>query len=169
MTRTHSSSRGLLLAALILFTALTLAPDIADAQRRGGGGRGGGFRGGGGGARMSRPAARPSAPTRTSVNRDFNRNVNRDVNRNVNRDIDRDIDRDVDIDVDDHWHPVARAAAVTTAAVATAAAVGSVVYTLPAGCVTTVVNGIAYRQCGGAWYEPVMDGDTVTYVVVNAP
>ena len=48
-------------------------------------------------------------------------------------------------------------------------AVGSIVSTLPDDCVTTVVNGCVYRQCGSVWYQPQYTGSDVTYVVVHAP
>jgi len=35
--------------------------------------------------------------------------------------------------------------------------------------VSTVVNGVAYQQCGSTWYEPQYSGTNVQYVVVNAP
>ena len=175
-------SFGLAVAAFGLVAGIAITPEVADAQRRGGGGRGGGFRGGGGGGFRGGGRA-----ARTSVNRDFarpanrnvarpasrdiGRNVNRDVNRNVNRDVNRNINRDwdVDVDVDRDWHPVARAAAWGTAAAVTAAAIGSVTYSLPSSCVTTVVGGVSYYQCGGTWYAPQMDGTSVTYVVVSPP
>jgi hypothetical protein len=51
----------------------------------------------------------------------------------------------------------------------TAAVIGSVVNQPPAGCVTQVVNGLAYQNCNGTWYQPQMSGSSTTYVVVNAP
>lgn len=110
-----------------------------------------------------------------NVNRNTNINRNTNVNRttNINRDVN--IHNNIDIDVDDrlhdgwHDHPVAAAAAVTTAAAVTAAAIGSIVYSVPPSCVTTVVNGVAYQQCGSTWYEPRYAGTTVQYVVVNPP
>ena len=53
--------------------------------------------------------------------------------------------------------------------VARSPAVGSVVSILPDDCVTTVVNGRVYRQCGRVWYQPQYTGSKVTYVVVPAP
>lgn len=103
----------------------------------------------------------------------LDRDVHRDVNRDVHRDIHRDID--VDVDVDHHWHdgwydhPIATAAAVTATAAVTAAVVGSIVYSVPPSCVTTVIDGIAYQQCGGTWYQPRYAGTTVQYIVVNPP
>jgi hypothetical protein len=120
---------------------------------------------------------------RTSVNRAGNKNTNKNVNvnqnKNVNRNTNVNVDRDVDIDVDvDHHHhggyygggccyhnPIATAAAVT----ATAMVIGSVVNTVPVGCVTTVINGMAYQQCGSTWYQPRYYGTSVSYVVVGHP
>jgi hypothetical protein len=109
-----------------------------------------------------------------SVHRNVNRNVNRDVNRNINRNVNRNrnINRHVDVDVDwdhRHYHPVARGVAAGVAAGVTAAAIGSIAYSLPGGCGTVVVDGIAYRECGGVWYVPRYQGSQVVYVVVNAP
>jgi hypothetical protein len=99
--------------------------------------------------------------------RDINRNanVNRDINRNVN------VNRnwDLDVDVDDHWHPLATAAAVTAGTAITAAAIGSMVYSLPPSCTVTVVNGVSYQHCGSVWYEPQFVGTQVSYVVVSPP
>ncbi len=55
------------------------------------------------------------------------------------------------------------------AAAVTAAAIGSVVYSVPPSCSTVIVNGISYSQCGSTWYAPRYSGTTVQYVVVNAP
>lgn len=68
------------------------------------------------------------------------------------------------------YHPVAVAAAVTATAVVTAAVVGSIVDRPPStGCVTQIVNGLSYTQCGSTWYQPQFSGTSTTYVVVNAP
>jgi hypothetical protein len=53
--------------------------------------------------------------------------------------------------------------------VASSPAVGSVVTILPDGCVTTVVNGRVYRQCGSVWYQRQYTGSSDTWVVVRAP
>jgi uncharacterized alkaline shock family protein YloU len=102
--------------------------------------------------------------TRTNVNRDVN--VNRNVNVNVNTR--RNVDIDVDVDRH-HRHPIATAAAVGATMAVTSAVIGSMVYTLPPACSTVVVNGIAYSQCGGVWYQPQYMGSTVQYVVINPP
>ena len=108
-------------------------------------------------------------PGNGSINRNgnFNHNANINNNTNINRDV------DVNVDVDDHWdhdyHPVARGVAFGAAAAVTAAAINSVVYSLPPACVVSPYSGLTYYHCGSAWYEPRYEGTTVTYVVVNAP
>ena len=112
----------------------------------------------------------------SSVNRNYNQNTN--VNRNVNVNQNVNVNRNVNVNTNYHgeyygggccYHPVATAAAVTATAVATAAVVGSIVDRPPAGCVSTVVDGQAYQQCGNTWYQPQMSGTTTTYEVVNPP
>lgn len=98
-------------------------------------------------------------------------------NTNINRPV---INNDIDIhdngrwDWDDHYngccyHPVATAVGVAAGAALTAAAIGSIVYSLPPDCVVTVVNGMTYNQCGSTWYEPQFSGTSTTYVVVEPP
>jgi hypothetical protein len=101
--------------------------------------------------------------TRTSVNNNRNTNVNVKSNRNVNVDI------DVDNDRHHHHHPVGTAVAVTTAAVVTAAVVGSVVHTIPPTCVPVQIGYAIYQQCGATWYQPQYVGSSVQYVVINPP
>ena len=110
-----------------------------------------------------------------NVNRNTNVNHNTNVNRNVNVNRDVNVHRDIDVDVDNNWHggwydhPVATAAAVTATTMVTAAVVGSIVNSVPPSCVTTVVNGVAYQQCGNTWYQPQYAGTSVQYVVIEAP
>jgi hypothetical protein len=87
----------------------------------------------------------------TSVN-----NVN--VDRNVNVNVDRG-------GWDNVNHPVAAAVVVGAAVGVTAAAVGSMVSTVPSGCVPVNYGYTVYQQCGSAWYEP----QGSQYVVVNPP
>jgi len=89
---------------------------------------------------------------------------------NVRRNTNVSVNRDVDIDVNHGWydnHPVATAAAVGTAVAVTAAAIGSIVYSLPPSCTVVVENGVQYNYCGGVYYQPMYSGSTVSYVVVN--
>lgn len=53
--------------------------------------------------------------------------------------------------------------------VASSPAIGSVVTTLPDGCVNTVVDGCVYYHCGSVWYQRQYTGSNVTWVVVRAP
>jgi hypothetical protein len=103
--------------------------------------------------------------TRTNVNANVNRTRNVHVNRSYN------VHRDIDVDVDyrDHYHPMATAVGVAAAATVTAAAVGSVVHSLPPACSIRMVNGFTYQNCGGTWYQPRYSGTQVNYVVVNPP
>jgi hypothetical protein len=122
-------------------------------------------------AQRKKANARSSARTSVS-NKRTNVTRNNTVNRNTNIDVDRDIDVDVDVDrrggccYRSGW---GTAAAVATTAAVTAAAVGSIVNTLPPSCSTVVVNGFAYQQCGNVWYQPQITGSSTSYVVVNAP
>jgi hypothetical protein len=68
-----------------------------------------------------------------------------------------------------NYRPVARAAVVGTAAVATAVAVGTVVRSIPPSCTSVMVGNVAYQQCGSTYYQPRYSGSQVTYVVVNPP
>jgi hypothetical protein len=98
--------------------------------------------------------------TRTSVNGCCRGGHHRDVY----------VRRDVDIDVDyRHYHPVATAVGVAAAATVTAAAIGTIVHSLPPACSAVIVNGLTYQNCGGVWYQPQYAGPQVTYVVVNPP
>ena len=110
--------------------------------------------------------ARGYARTNVNVNRNFDRNVN--VNRNFDRNVN--VNRNVNVDVDRRgWgccdHPIAAGVAVG----ATAAVIGSVVYSLPSSCTSMIVNGVTYQQCGSTWYQPQYAGSNVTYVVVDPP
>lgn len=166
------SFKTLFLAFLAAFAlaGLVMAP-VAEAARGGGGGArasaGGGARASAGSRQIdnSNRDMRTNNVRNTSVNNvNSSRNVSRDVNRNVSRDV------NVDIDVDDgcchggwdnDYHPVAAAAAIG----ATAAIVGSMVYSVPANCVPVNYGGIVYQQCGSAWYMP----QGSQFVVVNPP
>ena len=141
------------LAAFVLASFAIIL--CSDAAGRGGGG--GARGGGGGGARQgaqmnnSRADVRTNNVRSTSVN-----NVN--IDRNVNVNVDRGGWDNVD-------HPVAAAVVVGAAIGATAAAVGSMVSTVPSDCVPVNYGYSVYQQCGSTWYE--LQGSQ--YVVVNPP
>ena len=135
--------------------------------RGGGGGSGGGGarRGGGGAAKQTAGQQQPSqtcgrttfaAPASTTsipVNRNTNVNVNVDQGGCCNNGWDND------------YHPVATAAAVTATVAVTSAVIGSMVRTVPPGCVPVNYGGMVYQQCGTTWYQP-QGGQ---YVVINPP
>jgi hypothetical protein len=147
-------------SAAVVLASFAMAP-IAEAARGGGGGGGAGARagGGGGGARQSAQVNNSRADVRsndvrsTSVN-----NVN--MERNVNVNVEGCSGRCGGWD-----HPVAAAAVVGSAVAVTAAAVGSMVATVPPNCVPVNYGGMIYQQCGGTWYMP----QGSQYVVVNPP
>ena len=51
----------------------------------------------------------------------------------------------------------------------TAAAIGSAYYSLPYGCSPYHWGGYGYYSCGGAYYQPQYEGDTVVYVQIEDP
>ena len=59
--------------------------------------------------------------------------------------------------------------AIGATAAFTAAAIGSTYYALPHGCAPYPYGGYSYYSCGGAYYEPRYEGDTVVYVTVPQP
>jgi hypothetical protein len=135
------------------------------------GGRGGGGRGGGGAARTSVHRG-ANVNHHANINRSADVNVNRTAHVNVNRTANVNVDRNVNVNrynnvhVDHRWnHPVGTAVAIG----ATAAVVGSILYSLPPSCSTVSVGGVTYQQCGSTWYQPRYSGTSVQYVVVNSP
>ena len=73
-----------------------------------------------------------------------------------------------DIDVDHDWDPDGFWAGAAVGA-ATAAVVGSIVYSLPPSCAVYSYGGMTYQDCGGVWYAPQYQGSNVVYVVVDDP
>jgi hypothetical protein len=92
----------------------------------------------------SKADARSNNVRSTSVN-----NVN-NVNRNVNVNVDGNNNCCNNNGWDNDRHPVAAAAAVG----ATMAVIGSMVRSVPPGCVPVNYSGIVYQQCGSTWYAP---------------
>ncbi|MGB8239901.1 MAG: hypothetical protein WCE66_02565, partial [Azonexus sp.] len=156
---------------VLVLASFALAP-VAEAARGGGGGggHGGGARagGGGGGAKQvnnSNRDVRANNVRSTSVNNVSNRNVNVNANKNVNVNVNNNRGGCCNNGWDNDYHPVATAAAVTAAVVVTSAVVGSMVNTVPAGCVPVNYGGYIYQQCGSTWYQP----QGSQYVVINPP
>ena len=59
--------------------------------------------------------------------------------------------------------------AAAAAALAPALAIGTVVHTLPAGCVSTPVGGVEYSHCGNDYYRAVFQGNDLVYVTTEPP
>jgi len=64
-------------------------------------------------------------------------------------------------------HPVA--AGIAIGAVATAVAIGSTYYYLPADCPPYYWDNFYYYSCYGNYYEPQYEGDTIVYVTIPDP
>lgn len=172
-----------------------LFPVLAEARPAGGGGHQ--VRGGGrASVQGPRPAPRPAPahPPNVNANRggayagnhpgnrpgninhggDANRYGNRvntghvNVGNNVNVNVDHDNGWGWGWDDHDH-HPVAAGVAFGTAAAVTSAAIGSRYYALPPACSPYPYSGYTYYSCGGVYYAPQYEGDTVVYVVVDRP
>ena len=108
-------------------------------------------------AKHDRADVRSNDVRSTSVN-----NVN--VNRNVNVNVDHHHGC-CNNGWDNDYHPVATAVAVTAAVAVTSAVVGSMVRSVPAGCVPVNYGGMIYQQCGSSWYQP----QGTQYIVINPP
>jgi len=157
---------------VLVLASFAMAP-VAEARGGGGGGHGGG--GGGGGARAGGGGAkqvnnanrdvRANNVRSTSVNNVSNRNTNINANKNVNVNVNNNRGGCCGGGWDNDYHPVATAAAVTATVAVTAAVVGSMVRTVPAGCVPVNYGGYIYQQCGSTWYQP----QGSQYVVINPP
>ena len=166
------------LAALVL-ASFALTP-YADAAGRGGGGGGGGGggrgggggaqAGGGGGARQSAQSGGGQRQTAQANNSRADTRTNDVRNTSVNNVNNVNVNRNVNVQGgggccnngwDNDYHPVATAAAIS----ATAAIVGSMVRTVPAGCVPVNYGGMVYQQCGSTWYAP----QGSQFAVVNPP
>ncbi len=160
----------LIVLVLAGFAMAPVAEAVGDGGRGGGGARAGGggggggaHAGGGGGARQNVQANNNKADVRannvrsTSVN---NVNVNKNVNVNVdNR------GGCCNNGWDNDYHPIATAAAVTATVAVTSAIVGSMVRTVPPGCVPVNYGGMIYQQCGSTWYQP----QGSQFVIINPP
>lgn len=126
-------------------------------------------------AAVSNRAAAGNVNRSGNVNRGGG-NVNRSGNRvntgnvNVGNNVNVNVDHDNGWGWDDRdYHPVAAGVAFGTAAAVTSAALGSRYYSLPPACSPYPYSGLTYYSCGGAYYAPRYEGDTVVYVVVDRP
>jgi len=67
-------------------------------------------------------------------------------------------------------YPIGAGIAIGAVAGLAAAAYGSAYYALPpTGCSPYPYSSYTYYSCGGAWYQPQYEGDTVVYVTVPDP
>jgi hypothetical protein len=59
----------------------------------------------------------------------------------------------------------ARAAAPPPPAPSSGVPIGTIVATLPPGCVSAPIRGINYLDCGGVFYRPTFQSNNLVYVV----
>jgi hypothetical protein len=111
---------------------------------------------------VNRPSQQPG---RGNINNSGNRVNNGNINTG-------------DINVDNDWgngwggwtdYPLAAGIAVGAMAGVVAGAYGSAYYALPGGCSPYPYSSYTYYSCGGAWYQPQYEGDTIVYVTVPDP
>ena len=158
MKRTVSFRTQPIAASVLAVAVLALAVAPVQAQRR---------------------ATRNTTHTNLNQNRNTNVNQNRNVNVNQRRNTNVNVNRNTNVNVNvnnrggyyggGYYNHGPSVAGVVAASVATAIVVGAIVSTLPPSCTTMVVNGFAYQNCGGVYYQPQYQGSSVTYIVVNHP
>ena len=148
--------------AVAVLAGWLLAP-LAEAAGRGAGHGGGAHHAGGGGGKRQVQANHDRADVRTNNVRSTSVN-NVNVNKNVNVNVDNNRGC-CNNGWDNDYHPVATAAAVTAAVAVTSAVVGSIVRSVPPGCVPVNYGGVIYQQCGNTWYQP----QGTQYIVINPP
>ena len=158
--------------AAVMLASFALAP-LAEAAGRGGHGGGAGHGGGGhhaggggggGGGKHNVQVNNNNRDVRTNNVRSTSVN-NVNVNKNVNVNVNNNNHGCCNNGWDDDYHPIATAAAVTATVAVTSAIVGSMVRTVPTGCVPVNYGGYIYQQCGSTWYQP-QGGQ---YIVINPP
>ena len=74
-----------------------------------------------------------------------------------------------DNDDDDFLEFVGKTAAITAGVSVVAAVIGSQTNQKPSGCQESVSNGQLYMYCNGNWYQPIQNGSSTSYQVVNPP
>jgi ABC-type Zn2+ transport system substrate-binding protein/surface adhesin len=138
------------LGALFGFSTVVVMADYADARGRGGGHgphmsahHGGGHHGGGNGGHHG------GGSNQHYHHHDDNWHHHYDHNGHY-----------------DHYGRWVAGAAV---AGATAAVIGTILYSLPADCRQFNSAGVKYWECGSVYYRSQYVGSDVTYVVVNRP
>jgi hypothetical protein len=151
-----NSFKRLFVTPLTLLIAASFA--VAPAAAKPGGGGGGKKQ-----VNHGKHDARANDVRRTSVNSVNKKNVNVNANKNVNVNVNANNNRGGGWDND--YHPIATAVAVTAAVAVTSAVIGSMVRTVPAGCVPVNYRGMIYQQCGSTWYQP----QGSQFVVIGAP
>ena len=146
----NNALRKILLAAPLVLGSFAMmqGAQAAGGGHGGGGGArasgGGGHAGGGGGGRPNAHNDNHRADSRTNNVRSTSVN-NVNVNKNVNVNVDS-RGGCCNNGWDNDYHPVATAAAISATVAVTSAIVGSMVRTVPAGCIPVNYGGLIYQQ-----------------------
>ncbi len=125
-----------------------------------------------------------TAEARENHNRNVNRNKNKNVNRNKNVNKNKNVTRNknvnkntnVNVNVNKNSRHRGRRSygsyrGRSVVGFGAGLAIGTMIAasTMPTTCTTVLLNGIAYRKCDNAYYQPFQEGNTVVYQVVNSP
>jgi len=109
-----------------------------------------------------------------NVNKNKNVNKNVNVNNNVNKNVNANVNvnKNVNVNVNHnnhgrygHYHGRPLVAFTSALIIGTMVAAA----TMPTTCTVVLVNGIKYKRCDNAYYQPFYEGDTLVYKVVNSP
>ena len=123
--------------------------------------------------KRTKKSSNPKARTKTkNTNKNKNKNSNKNVNVNKNVNANVNVNKNVNVNVNHnnhgrygHYHGRPLVAFTTALVVGTMVAAA----TMPTTCTVVVVNGINYKRCDNAYYQPFYEGDTLVYKVVNSP
>ncbi len=157
--KTHSKFTQAVLSALLGVSIVATAMDLSEAKRSGGGGgakmhvhkKGGKHAG----KRPARPAQLPSnKPSKPQKPGKPGKPQHRPPHHYQKA---------------DKWHKHHNYYGRWVAGAATAAAIGTILYSLPSACRVFYSGGVKYWECGGVYYRQRYQGSQVVYVVVARP
>ncbi len=113
-----------------------------------------------------------------NVNKNKNVNRNKNVNKNKNVTRNKNVNKNTNVNVNVNKNSRHRGGrhygsyrGRSIVGFGAGLAIGTMIAasTMPTTCTTVLLNGIAYRKCDNAYYQPFQEGNTVVYQVVNSP
>lgn len=109
-----------------------------------------------------------------NANKNKNRNSNKNRNTNINRNSNKNTNVNVNVNSNRYYgghrrHGYYRGRPLV--GFTTGLVIGTMIAasTMPTTCTTVIVNGISYRRCSNAYYQPFYEGDVLVYKVVASP